>query len=155
MFSQVRWSVWGVSLVLAGVLVGCGGGSNLPKGQTGTVRGRISFQGNPVPEGSIVTFMRESDGAMAVGKTDSNGEYLLRMKDGVKIVVGEYRVCITPPNVAENLDQDQVMEMHMSGKLKNPADVKEIPERYRSPEKSTLVCVVDPGSNEFDVDMKP
>lgn len=155
MSAQVRWSVSALCCLLAVWSAGCGGGSNLPKGATGTVRGRITFQGNPVPEGSVVTFMRESDGAMAVGKTDASGEYLLRMKDGVKIVVGEYRVSIGPPNLAENLDQDQAMEMHMSGKLKNPADVKEIPERYRSPEKSTLICVVEAGSNEFDVDMKP
>ncbi|RLS56096.1 MAG: carboxypeptidase regulatory-like domain-containing protein [Planctomycetota bacterium] len=142
------------SLWTAGFLVGCGG-SSLPEGETGTVKGKVTFQGNPIPEKSTVTFMRDEGGITAVGEIDADGEYVLRMRDGLKILVGVYRVSITPPNPGSNLDQDEVMKLHMSGKLPDPAKVKEIPERYRSPEKTKEIHEVKAGSNEINIDMKP
>lgn len=154
MKADMRLLFGSVAVLLLPFLLGCGGGGNLPSGATGTVRGRITYNGNPVPEGCNVVFVRDTDGLMGTGITDRNGEYLLRMRDGLKIVVGTYRVSIMPPNPAANLDQDEIMKMHMAGKLADPAKVKEVPERYRSPEASTLVCDVQAGSNNFDVDMK-
>jgi len=145
------------SMAIGGVLLfgalGCGG-SSLPPGETGTVRGTVKYMGKPVPEGCSVVFIRDPDGALAVGKTDANGDYLLRMRDGLKIVVGTYRVSVTPPDVAATLNQDEIMTLQQQGKLPDPATVKEVPMKYRNPEGSTLVCDVQPGSNTFDVEMK-
>lgn len=141
-------------LLTAIMLTGCGGGSNLPSGDTGTVRGRVTYQGNPVPEGCTVIFIRDEDGLIGTGKVDAGGDYLLKMRDGLKIVVGTYRVSLTPPNLAEGKSQDEVMELSMSGKLVDAATFKEIPERFRNPESSTLVYDVQPGANTFDIDMK-
>ncbi|MBI1313436.1 hypothetical protein GC176_19270 [bacterium] len=135
------------------VLPGCGG-SSLPPGATGTVRGKVTYNGEPVPEGCAVVFMRDDDGLMGIGAVGANGEYLLRMRDGLKIVVGVYRVCVTPPNPAANLDQDEIMKLGQEGKLPDPATVKEVPTKYRSPEESNLIYDVQPGSNTFDIDMK-
>lgn len=139
---------------LLSLLSGCGGGSNLPSGETGTVRGKVTYNGGPVPQGTTVIFMRDEDGLLGTGTVDANGEYLLRMRDGLKIVTGVYRVSVAPPNVAANLDQDEIMKMQMEGNLPDPATVKEVPLKYRSPEESTLVFDVQPGSNTFDIDMK-
>lgn len=151
---DMRFSTVVVWALFCAFMAGCGGGSKLPSGATGTVRGRVTYNGSAVPEGCSVIFVRDEDGLMGVGKTDSNGDYLLRMRDGLKIVVGTYRVSVTPPNPAENLDQDKIMELQMAGKLPDPAKIKEVPMRYRSPEGSTLVCDVQAGSNTFDIDMK-
>ncbi len=143
-------------LALFGILMflpGCGG-SNLPSGETGTVQGKVTYNGGSVPTGTTVIFVRDEDGLMGTGVTDSNGEYLLRMRDGLKIVVGVYRVSVTPPNVAANLDQDEIMKLGQEGKLPDPATVKEVPMKYRSPEESSLICDVQPGANTFDIDMK-
>ncbi|OYW28575.1 MAG: hypothetical protein B7Z44_07945 [Caulobacter sp. 12-67-6] len=99
-------------------------------------------------------FMREEDGLMGIGTVDSSGDYLLRMRNGLKIVTGVYRVAVTPPNPAANLDQDEIMRLGQQGKLPDPATIKEVPVKYRSPEETKLVCDVQPGSNTFDIDMK-
>jgi hypothetical protein len=134
-------------------LFGCGG-SGLPQGETGTVRGTVTYMGKPVPEGSNVIFMRDPDGLLGTGRVDANGDYNLRMRDGLKIVVGTYRVSLSPPDVAATLNQDEIMVLQQQGKLPDPAAVKEIPVKYRSPEGSSLVCDVQPGANTFDIDMK-
>ncbi|MBI1346633.1 hypothetical protein GC163_10130 [bacterium] len=142
------------SFAVLGGVAGCGGGSNLPSGDTGTVRGRVTYNGNPVPAGCTVVFTRDEDGLLGTGTVDSSGDYLLRMRDGLKIVVGVYRVSVSPPDVAANLDQDEIMRLQQAGKLPDPAKVKEVPLKYRSPEDSTLICDVQPGANTFDIDMK-
>lgn len=143
-------SLLGLILMLS--LVGCGG-SNLPRGATGTVRGKVTYEGKPVSTGTTILFMRDEDGLMATGSVGSNGEYVLRMRDGLKIVTGVYRVSVTPANPAENLDQDEIMKLQMAGKLPNPAEIKEVPMRYRAPESSSLIFDVQPGANTFDIDM--
>ncbi len=132
---------------------GCGGGSNLPPGATGTVRGKVTYNAGPVPAGCGVVFMRDEDGLMGIGTVDSSGDYLLRMHNGLKIVVGVYRVAVTPPNPAANLDQDEIMRLGQAGKLPDPATIKEVPMKYRSPEESKLIFDVQPGANTFDIDM--
>lgn len=137
------------------LLVGCGGSNSLPEGETGTVTGHVTFQGKPVPNGCNVLFTRESDGLIGMGAVDENGDFVLRMRDGAKIVAGIYRVSVTPTNVAATLNQDEIMKMQMAGKLPDPSKVKEIPEKYRSPEKSKTIFEVKGGSNTFELDMKP
>lgn len=157
MILQNNVQIRSYGVILCGILLlfpGCGGGSNLPKGETGTVRGTVTYKGGPVPAGTTVIFVRDEDGLLGTGQVNANGEYLLRMRDGLKIVTGAYRVSVTPPDVAANLDQDEIMRLQMAGKLPDPATIKEVPLKYRSPEGSTLVCDVQPGANTFDIDMK-
>lgn len=116
--------------------------------------GHVTYMGGAVPAGSTVIFMRNSDGLIGTGVIDSNGDYLLRMRDGLKIVVGMYRVSVSPPNVAATLGQDKIMVKQMAGEPPDPASIKEIPVKYRSPEGSKLVCDVQAVSNTFDIDMK-
>lgn len=99
--------------------------------------------------------MRDKGGYVGTGKTDSSGQYLLYMRDGLQIVVGTYRVSITPPNPVANLDQDEIMRLQSAGKLPDTSKMKEVPDRYRDPENSKTIFEVKPGSNTFDLDMKP
>lgn len=142
-----------LTVALSLLLAGCGSGGGLPSGETGTVRGKVTYNGQPVPEGCGVLFQRAEDGITGIGTTNANGEYVLSMRNGLKIVVGTYRVSVSPPNPAATLDQDKVMELQMSGKLPDPAKFKEVPMRYRA-EESTLIFDVSPGANTFDIEMK-
>ena len=47
-----------------------------------------------------------------------------------------------------------MQHLHELATLFDPATVKEVPQKYRSPEGSKLVCDVQAGSNVFDIDMK-
>lgn len=151
---QIKWLYRAVSVAFSlAMIAGCGG-DGLPSGATGTVSGHVSYKGGAVPEGTTVTFMRDTDGLLATGVVDANGDYLLRMRDGLKIVVGAYRVAVNPPNIAATMDQDEIMIKQQKGELPDPATVKEIPQKYRSPEGSKLVFDVQAGANTFDIDMK-
>lgn len=143
-----------VAVALPASALGCRGGSNLPEGDTGTVNGRVTYNGQAVPEGCTVIFMGSGDGIMGTGVTNSSGEYVLSMREGFDVLVGSYRVSVTPPNAASGLSDDEIMKQHMDGNLPNPAEIKEVPLRYRSPESSSLVCQVKAGQNTYDIDMK-
>ena len=135
------------------IIVGCGGGgAGLPEGETGTVSGVIKLDGKPVAEGTGITFMRDSDGAIASGVCDSGGGYVLKMKGGLSIVAGTYRVAVTAPNPTADMSPEQAMELAAADKLPEEGD-SPIPERYRNLTESTIIFEVKPTSNTFDLEM--
>lgn len=141
------------ALILTLVIVGCGsGGAGLPEGETGTVSGIVKLDGKPVAEGTGITFMRDSDGAIASGVCDSGGGYVLKMKGGLSIVAGTYRVAVTAPNPTAGMSPEQAMELAAADKLPKEGD-SPIPELYRNLTESTIIFEVKPTSNAFDVEM--
>ena len=54
-------------------LVGCGGGSTLPEGDTGTVTGKVTFNGKPVPEGASIVFLHKDRGITASSAIAADG----------------------------------------------------------------------------------
>jgi hypothetical protein len=145
----------GLCLGLSLLLAGCGGGSTLPEGETGTVSGKVTFQGGSVPEGCVVLFIRDKDGLLATGTVDGSGNYSLTMREGSDIVVGNYRVSVSPPEVAATMDQDEIMRQQQAGTLAEATEVKEVPAEYRSQESTPLKFEVKAGPNTYDIDMKP
>lgn len=86
-----------VSLSLAVVLFsGCGGGDGF-KGKRGTVSGKITVEGTPVPKGTQVVFVGASDGYTATGTVGDNGAYSLKINGSPNIPAIKYQVQITPP----------------------------------------------------------
>lgn len=148
--------LFGVLLCTVAIIfaAGCGSGSNLPKGETGVVKGKITYNGKPVPAGCTVTFMKDQGGLTATGKTDTSGEYLLYMRNGMNILCGTYRVAISPPNAASGLSDDELAKRSAEGTLPDNTTMKEVPERYRNPETTKEVFEVKPGKNECNIDMK-
>jgi hypothetical protein len=142
---------------LGAVLVaGCGGGSRLPEGETGTVSGRITYMGKPAPEGSSVVFLHKESGATAFGQLDSDGGYTLQMRGGDDILVGDYDVGISPPtnDQTAGITDEQAMEMSVASEIPTVVEHKEIPERYRTPETSEQIFGIKAGANTYDLDMK-
>lgn len=141
-------------LLLTLTIIGCGGGgTGIPEGETGTVSGIVKIDGKPVAEGTSISFMRDSDGAIASGICDSGGGYVLQMKGGLSIVAGTYRVAVSAPNPTAGMSDEAAMEMAMNDQLPDEGD-NAIPERYRNLSESTVIFEVKPGSNTFDLDMK-
>jgi hypothetical protein len=143
----------------AGVLVaclatlwvcGCGGGGGLPAGATGTVGGKVTYNGQPVPAGCVVSFVGPK-GITGSGQTDTSGAYTISMRDGSSVLAGSYKVSVSPPQAAP-LSDEEAMKRSMEGKPTTET-VKEVPDRYRSPESSPLSFEVKAGSNTFDIAM--
>jgi hypothetical protein len=131
-------------LLLTVLAVGCGDRN------VGTVSGRVTLDGNPLPN-AHVRFQPVGTGAYAgtgsYGKTDANGEYTLSFMDGkgTGAVVGKHQVRITA--VAPGTDASQDDHPRKGGNL--------VPEQYNF--KSTLEYDVRPGANEgvnFDLKSK-
>ena len=128
---------------------GCNGGG-MPDGATGTVGGKVTYEGAAVPAGCVVSFMGPK-GITGSGQTDAAGAYTISMRDGKEVLVGKYRIAITPPAPAP-LSDEEAMKLSMSGKT-TTQKVKEVPDKYRSPEGSPLSFEVKEGPNTFDIAM--
>jgi hypothetical protein len=111
---------------------------------TGTVRGKVTFKGQPVKEGRV-TFLNDKQGGAAEAMIAGDGAYAV--PNGV--VVGDYLVEITP--LVEIKDTDP-------GKSP-PAPVEkaapDIPKKYRMQGTTPLRATVKPGPNEINFDMTP
>lgn len=141
------------SVAVIGIL-GCGGG-RLPPGETGTLSGKLTRDGKPVAKGTSIVFFDDKTGAVATGVADDNGAYVAEMKGELKVIVGVYRVSVTPPNQTAGMSTEEAMKASIEGKLKSNDEVlKQIPVQYRSPENSKTVFEVKPGSNTYNLDMK-
>src|SRR5262245_14183171 len=123
---------------LAAGLAACGGPAR------GKVRGKVTFQGQPVTEGTV-TFIEPETGHVAEAKLDNQGAYTV--KGG--LVVGKYTVMVNPPIV---------IEPSTSKTPPSPVEkeVKNIPARYRNQGNTPLKGVkVEKGENKHDFELKP
>lgn len=108
------------------------------------VSGTVTYNGKPVPKGTV-SFVATKDGQRnATGMIDQAGHYTLQTenpRDGAE--VGDYEVSIFSHD-EEILDYTP----------KTPIKVQRVvPEKYEDPKKSGLKRTVKPGSNTFDFEL--
>jgi hypothetical protein len=128
-------------LLAALVSAGCGRGPVL-----GRVSGKVTFQGQPVPEG-IVLFRNKEKAVYMTANLKPDGTYEVRRAEGKGLPPGGYEVMIQPP-----------MEDAPMGPALEPPKLKpypNIPAKYRSYESSGLTLTVKEGDNVLDVEMRP
>jgi hypothetical protein len=126
------------ALTMAALIVaGCENGPT-----RGEVRGKVTYKGQPVKEGTV-TFLNPTEGGAAEATIGEGGAY--EVAGGA--VVGEYIVEIKP--VTEMRDTDP-------GKSP-PAPVEknapDIPKKYRMQGTTPLKAKVEAGKNEFNFEM--
>ncbi|MFI4874850.1 MAG: hypothetical protein ACIALR_05915, partial [Blastopirellula sp. JB062] len=96
----------GVAIAALIVVVGCGGGTNLP-GETGTVHGQVVYGSGTIPQGSSIVMLHVETGIPAIGLTDASGKFAMEMRNEPKVLVGDYVVNIKPPGEID----DEVMKV--------------------------------------------
>lgn len=125
--------------LLTAVPVGCSSGP-----ATGKVKGKVTFEGKPVTEGTV-TFLNPKEGGAAEAQINKDGAYVVQSG----VVVGDYLVVITP--LMEIVDTDPGRSP--------PAPVEkaapDIPPNYRMQGTTTLRATVKPGQNELNFNMIP
>lgn len=138
-----RRTGWRAAFVTAlVVLSGCSG-----KGEYGTVRGLVTFNGQAISEGMVVFFSPETCVYQAA-RIQPDGSFVAKMSDGPGLLVGEYQVAVMPP-VVEGPGSKAFGPISLR-------DYREIPIKYRNPKTSGLTLSVTPGENRlFVIDMKP
>jgi hypothetical protein len=139
------------------LLAACAGCSSSTQG---TISGKVTYQGKPVPAGTVV-FVPQVQGGSFVARI-RDGQYKLE-----NCPVGPAKIAVSTP---ANTDP---MKRMMGGKMKRPPEIQEklkggapavgaasndaptisIPPRYQDPEKSGLTCEVKGGSQVYDIDL--
>lgn len=120
--------------LLAVLVTGCS------SGDFGTVTGKVTADGKPLPN-AMINFFPQPDGRSSAGRTDENGEYELVYSRAQKgAVVGEHVVRISTASEGGDYGENAAKES--------------IPAKYNV--SSELVEKVSPGSNviNFDLDLE-
>ena len=156
-FVVSRGKVWAV-LGLVGLVAAGGCGSGGYSGPTGTVRGTVTLNGEPVPEGTGVAFLSD-DGFTASGQVGAGGNYQLSSADtGDRIPAVAYKVMISGGAAggvsADDADYEAMMEASASGGAQ-PAAAAEaaIPSKYSSTATSGLSFTVTEGENTINIEL--
>ena len=118
------------------LMAGCGGEPEIPTGQ---VKGKVSYEGTPLAEG-VISFYSSELGVGASADLTGQGEY--EITEPIK--TGTYAVTILPPPEAPPQDAIPVS---------TKKEYKNIPQKYRDPQKSELTFSISEGENTFDVNM--
>jgi hypothetical protein len=111
---------------------GCGASTGAPAGMTVPVKGKVTYKGQPLTQGSVV--FEPDGGREANGEIQPDGTFVLttfRIGDGA--VPGVHRVGVT-------------------GSLKGGKSP--IPVKYRSPSSSKLEVEVSAGKTDYALDIK-
>ncbi len=143
--------VWLSTVLVAAALTaftGCGPGS----GPTGTVTGKVTLDGEPVPQGCAVTFV-SSAGFTASAKVGAGGSYTLLNVDKPAIPVASYKVAVAQPAAeVSGADYEKYMSPDGGGGAKTAPET--IPAKYQSTETSGLSFDVKEGPNTINIELK-
>jgi len=119
------------------LLAGCGG-TSLDRGPTGNVSGVITYEGTPVQAGTIF-FEDVTKGLGGHAKILDEG----RFSTAQELPQGRYAVFVSPPLPDDPTARNQ-----------NSVETLDIPERYRSFQKSGLIVDVIAGQNQLNIELK-
>ncbi len=114
------------------------------------VAGRVTYNGEPLPYGTIM--FQPDKGPIAVGELQPDGSYKLisgaDQQPGA--VSGMHRVSFQPPPKKFLVPPEELETRHA------PPPVEEqpfVPAKFHSPATSGLTAAVKPGSNEINFDL--
>jgi len=133
---------------------GCLGGK-----PTGTVTGKVSFQGKSVPAGCLVTFI-SNEGFAALGTVDGDGGYQLVMAGDPRVPVASYNVSVTFPGLqGPPMTEDEerlyiARDPEMLKKFKTQIRKAPFPDKYSDPILSGLTFEVKKGANIYDIQLQ-
>lgn len=161
MMSKGCFGVFAIGLCLA---VGCGG-NGFP--DPVPVSGKVTYQGKPV-EGAQVTFLSQTGGRSANGRTDASGAYKLttfNTEDGAipdeytvtiaKIEAGASGESIDATGDEMGADYGAMMDSAAASAATGDDIDSRLPARYANPAESGLARTVAEGQpNEFNFDLE-
>jgi hypothetical protein len=131
----------GLWLMLLGAVIVCGCGKG-----TGTVSGFVTYQGKPVPVGSVAFFGPNNQVVNA--PLDEWGYYRI-----TKVPVGLVKIAIMTPPPPKNMNSrgsgrkvKNVKAIDPGVNVSKPIEPVYIPLHYADPEQSGLTCTVSAGA---------
>jgi hypothetical protein len=154
-FAIPRRRIWLVGPVIL-LSLGCGGG---PKGD---VSGKVTYLGKPLP-GGAVTFFGAENRVVGSSSVSAEGDYSM-----VKVPAGPVKITVTVMDVPVQFSKDKG---NIAGKVPSPPEGANpelpkwkpqqrspnpvsIPAKYKMPDQSGLTYTVQPGKQEYSIDLK-
>jgi hypothetical protein len=139
-----RQLVWLSALLL---VLGCG--KPAPKGPQGTVHGKVTVKGSPVPEGTVVSFMGQtsSGGSARIG---ADGAYRLVGPTGGETIPADTYKVVLMPVAGTSMTSDEAMKLKPE-ELPKPDSV--IPDKYQNANTTPETREVKEGDNEINIDL--
>lgn len=125
---------------------------------TGTVSGKVTHKGKPVPAGCLVTFVSDR-GVAALGTVDASGRYKLMFAGKPDVPALEYNISVTFPGVVGPAMTDEEERKYMAGdpetiaKFARKELIAPLPKKYADEFKSGLSFHLKEGVNSFDIDL--
>lgn len=133
---RARLGLLGI-VIVAGVAGGCGAtGPGMAQ-----VNGQVTYQGKPVPKGTVSFVPAAPGGRNATGQIDEAGNYRLQTENpGDGALLGDYNVSISARDdvVLDYIPKKPIPPKHLA------------PAKYEDPAKSGLKATVRSGSNSID-----
>jgi hypothetical protein len=122
-------------------------------GNTGTVSGRVTYKGEPVP-GGVITFYG-ANGRTDSGRIEADGRYAV-----YQAPLGEVKVTVVRPKVGPPprvfKGREPPRHPDAAGSAPAPSDkVMILPDRFKDPSTSGLTVTVKGGSQTTDIDLPP
>ncbi|MES2792095.1 MAG: hypothetical protein V4719_20940 [Planctomycetota bacterium] len=118
-------------------LAGCGGNGK----PQGSVHGTVTFQGQPVTQGTVLLFSRKT-GQNFAGPVGTDGRFTIT--DAVD--AGDYVAMVQPPMATAAPGSPEVSK---------PKEYANIPRKYHSDTTSNLTAVVKTGKNDIKLELLP
>lgn len=119
------------------ILVGCGASGPAK----GSVSGKVTYKGQPVPKGTVTFVAVDAKGRNATGAINPDGSFTLQTENpGDGAILGDYKVTIS---ARDDVVLDYTPTKPVPPKMLAPA-------KYESPESSGLTATVKSGSNTFN-----
>jgi hypothetical protein len=121
-------------------LLGCGGGGP----PSGTVKGTVTLDGQPVPAGTVMFIPDQSagmSGPAAQGQLGSDGTFELQGPAGRReVLVGAYIVTVTGPQVSSDSEGSSATSV-------------KLPEKYQYEQSSGITQQVVEGPNQVKIEL--
>lgn len=131
-------------------VLGCGSGGY--SGPTGTVSGKVTLDGAPVPQGCVVSFVSPA-GFTASATVGADGSYTLQSADKSSIPAATYKAAVAQP-AADMSGADYDKYMSAEGGQAAQAPAAAIPAKYQTVDASGLSYDVKEGPNTLNIELK-
>lgn len=148
-----RLASWLFCCAALAILAGCSGGASVSG--VVPVRGKVTYQGQPVGGATIVFLSEASDGRAAVATSNADGTYELMTLDSKGALPGKYAVTVKKTENLEELTREVSMEEAAAKANQPPPLPKELlPAKYGDPAQTPLKFEVKAGANTIDLPLE-
>lgn len=152
-----------LSALILSICIGCGDSNK------GSVVGTITLDGVPLSDATVTFTPESSDGVLAIGRTDANGNYSLSAPDKAKVSSGafhgEYKVTVSkieriPDPDQQAFDEGKIDYDTLQSRLNKKGGSQEktvplVPKQYSNTDQTELKASVEAKKqNRFDFDLK-